>query len=117
MPFIERLFFRAGFMKIVAIILILAYLTLPALCLGHPCEPLLENSAQSLVVSDVPGECPFPHDTDDCETTCCCAGHIQPSAGADIPYAGITVLMRQYEPYLALPRLIDRIFVPPQNPA
>jgi hypothetical protein len=69
------------------------------------------------VVSDAADECPFPHDTDDCETTCCCAGHVLLSAAAAIPYAGIIVLMRQYEPYLALPRLIDRIFVPPQNHA
>lgn len=102
-------------MKIVSLILILAYLTLPALCFGHPCEPLMENSSQSLVVSEVPGECPLPHDTDDCETTCCCAGHVPRSADAAIPYAGMSVPMRQYEQYLALPRLIDRIFVPPQN--
>lgn len=104
-------------MKIVSIILIIAYLTLPVLCLGHPCEPLVEHSAQSLVVSEVPGECPLPHDTDDCETTCCCAGHVPLSSGAAITYAGVSAEKRQYEPYLALPRLIDRIFVPPQNHA
>lgn len=104
-------------MKMVSLILIIAYLMLPALCLGHPCEPLFEHSTQSLIASDVPDECPLPHDTDDCETTCCCAEYVPLSAGITIAYVGIAVMLRQYEPYIALPRLIDRIVVPPQNHA
>jgi len=102
-------------MKIVSVILIIAYLMLPALCFGHPCQRLSADHAQSTLASDASGECPLPHDTDNCETTCCCAGHIPLSAVTKIPYAELTSKLVLYESRLALPRLIDRIYVPPQN--
>lgn len=103
-------------MKIVSVILIIAYLMLPAICFGHPCEMLSINSQHSTIASaDASGECPFNHDTDYCETTCCCAGHVPLSTFMVIPSADLTAKQLPYEPRLALPRLIDRIFVPPQN--
>jgi hypothetical protein len=94
---------------------------LPAICFGHPCElpsPNSLNSAQGIIASDasdMSDECPFTHGADYCETTCCCAGHVPSSAFMVIPHADLTARLLPYEPHLALPRLIDRIFVPPQN--
>jgi hypothetical protein len=102
-------------MKIISAILIVAYLMLPAICSGHPCDALSANSPQSITASDAPGECPLQHDTDECETTCCCAGHLPLPAFMEISQAYPADRQQPYEPHLALPRLIDRIFVPPQN--
>ena len=88
---------------------------LPALCFGHPCEQLLSDIEQSTVVSDESGECQFNHDTDNCESTCCCAGHMPLSAFTKIPYNEWTSKLVPYESRLSLPRILDRIFIPPQN--
>lgn len=102
-------------MKIVSLLLIIAYLLLPAVCFGHPCEELSANAQQSSIASEASGGCPLDHDTDYCETTCCCAGHLPLASFDKIPYADPADRLVSYEPQLALPRLIDRIFVPPQN--
>ncbi len=102
-------------MKTVSIILVLAYLMLPVLCFGQPCEVFASSSGHSALASDVSDGCPFNHDTDNCETTCCCAGHIPLSSFMEIPHTALTAKLLPYEPHLALPRIIDRIFVPPQN--
>lgn len=102
-------------MKVVSIILIVAYLMLPAVCFGHPCEMLSTNSLQSTIESAALGGCLINHGADNCETTCCCAGHVPLPTFTEIPYTVFTARFFPYEPHLALPRLIDRIFVPPQN--
>jgi hypothetical protein len=102
-------------MKIVSVILIIAYLMLPAVCFGHPCGMNTTHAQHFAIASDDSAECPLNHDTDYCETTCCCAGHVPFSAFSAIPYNGLTARLMPYEPGIALPRLIDRIFVPPQN--
>jgi hypothetical protein len=102
-------------MKILSIILIIAYLLLPVLCFGHPCEMLISDVEQSMVVSDASGECPFNHDTDNCETTCCCAGHVHISSFSKIQYNELTSKQLPHESHLSLPQILDRIFVPPQN--
>lgn len=102
-------------MKILSVILIIIYLTLPALCFGHPCELFAAHTEQSSVAPNVSGESPLNCDADNCETTCCCAGHIPLSAFPKIPYLEQTSQLLWLEAHLALPRLIDRIYVPPQN--
>lgn len=102
-------------MKIVSIVLILAYLVLPAICCGHQCELLAAHSPHGTVASDASGECPADHDADNCETTCCCAGHLPLAAFAEIPAAGLIAGLAPHDPLLALPRLMDEIVVPPQN--
>jgi hypothetical protein len=104
-------------MKIISIILIIAYLMLPAICFGHPCAALATNPSQSALASDACDQCPLNPDNDYCETTCCCAGHVPQSTAIRTPYADLTAKQMPYDPRLALPRLIDRIFVPPQNPS
>ena len=101
-------------MKIIALILILAYLMLPAICFGHPCDGLsahAEHSSSAFAQSDA---CPVDYDSDNCETTCCCAGHL-PASPIAPPQFSCTGRQLSYEPQLALPRLLDRIVVPPQN--
>lgn len=107
--------FASRIMKIVSIIMIIAYLTLPALCFGSPCEMLSADSQHCSVATDAPVDCPSDYDTDYCETTCCCAGHVPLSEFRGIPKAGLIARLTPYEPRLALPGLMYRIFVPPQN--
>jgi len=102
-------------MKILSVILIIAYLMLPAICFGHPCEELSANAGHGALVDNDSGEYPLSHDTDDCETTCCCAGHIPLSTFTEISHAELTAKLLPYKQQLALPRILDRIFVPPQN--
>jgi len=102
-------------MKIIAILLIISYLVLPTICCAHPCEMLSQNSEQINIAYDSSGEYPLPHNIDSCETTCCCAGHTPISAFTAIKHNFLTSGQVPYEDDLALPRLIDRIFVPPQN--
>jgi hypothetical protein len=105
-------------MKTLSVFIIVLYLVLPVICLADPCAFHIESSDQEagdFLSSAQSGECPLPHDTDDCATTCCCAGHVPLSAFSKTPYAGLTAKQLPYEPHLALPRVIDRIFVPPQN--
>jgi len=105
-------------MKILSIIMIIAYLMLPAVCFGHPCEPFSPHVPQEAIVSDssdTSDECPLTHGSDYCETTCCCAGHVPASAFLEIHCAIMTAKQLSYESLLVLPRLVDRIFVPPQN--
>jgi len=102
-------------MKVLSVILIIAYLMLPAICCGHPCEEFSANAEHGALFDNDSGGCPLSHDTDDCETTCCCAGHIPLSAFTEISHAELTAKLLPYKPRLALPRILDRIFVPPQN--
>jgi hypothetical protein len=100
-------------MKIVSVMLIIAYLLLPALCFGHPCDDLsadAHHGAVELIQSD---ECPVG-DSDNCETACCCAGHL-PVSPMDPCHLEFTKKTTSYEPCLALPRILARIFVPPED--
>jgi hypothetical protein len=104
-------------MKILSILLILLYLILPVTCLADPCAFHIESGNQETgdsISSSQSDECPLPHDTDDCTTTCC-SGHVPLSTFSKISYTILTARLLPYEPHLALPQLIDRIFVPPQN--
>jgi hypothetical protein len=101
-------------MKNISVILIIAYLMLPTLCFGHPCE-IHSASAQQVFAADSENESPFNHDTDDCETTCCCAGHVQtPTFAANLNAPYISKLLA-YDPMIVLPQVIANIVVPPQN--
>ena len=102
-------------MKFLSILLIIAYLMLPAFCFGSPCEFHYENAEYSCDVSDDADEYPANLDTDNCETTCCCAGHIPLTALTKISYPALTGKLLANESLLALPQILDRIFVPPQN--
>ncbi len=105
-------------MKIISLILIMLYLMLPVACLAHPCSSLGEIAHYDATVDievNQSTECPINHDDDNCETTCCCSGYTTASAFPEKTSPYSIVKYSPYEPYFALPRIIDRIFVPPQN--
>jgi hypothetical protein len=101
--------------KVVSALLLIAYLILPAICYGQPCEEFSSNSLQRTAASDHSGACPFNQVTDNCEDTCCCAGQILSGTFTKILVGNLASRLLPYEPDLSLPLLIDRIFVPPQN--
>jgi len=101
-------------MKAFSIVLIIAYLMLPSISFGHPCEDIsldLEYGSAAVAQSD---DCPVNFDSDHCETTFCCAAHLPVSSIAPL-YPGSTGTQPSVELLLVLPRVSDRIFVPPQN--
>ena len=103
--------------KTVALILLVLYILLPTLCHAHPCE--LHVGSSSEMADSAPDQqntaCPHLPDSDSCETTCCCAGYVPLSVFTVINSTCLASELFIPEPYLALPRLMDRIFVPPQN--
>jgi hypothetical protein len=104
-------------MKALSIIFIILYLLLPVACMAHPCslhDERVHQEAADTIDANQSEECPGGHDTDSCETTCCCAGHL-PLSSTTIPFSGLMAKHLPHDPNIALPRLIDRIFVPPQN--
>ena len=104
-------------LKAVSLLLIIAYFLLPTLCYAHPCEQYISSSSDIIEKSanQQTTDCPEAYDDDNCETTGCCAGHLPLSAFPEIPYMELAARQLPHEPHLALPRLVDRIFVPPQN--
>jgi hypothetical protein len=101
-------------MKFVSVIIILAYLTFPALCFGHPCDNLSTGAQQSCDAYAPSDNSPVEYDSDNCETSCCCAGHL-PGTSTPPPGLDFSDKLLAYEPQLALPRVVYKIFVPPQN--
>jgi len=101
-------------MKIVSVILMLAYLMLPALCFGHPCDDLFADTQHSSAAGAPSDNSPVEYDSDNCEASCCCAGHL-PATSIPLPYLGFSDKLLSYESPLALPRVIYSILVPPQN--
>ncbi len=104
-------------MNFVSIVIIVFYLVLPAACLAHPCSPTAESTHSNAVVDHESGrsaECPVNHDDDDCETTCCCAGHTITPVFSALASPEPRSEYVSHEPYLALPTLVDRIFIPPR---
>jgi hypothetical protein len=105
------------FQKIISLILILVYFLLPSMCYADPIELHVSSPTEIIEpsASQQATDCPETTETDNCDTSCCCAGHTPLSAFTKIPYAFLTSKQLSFEPQLALPRLLDRIFVPPQN--
>jgi len=101
-------------MKIVSVILMLAYLMLPALCFGHPCDDLFADAQHRSAAGAPSDNSPVESDSDNCEAGICCAGHL-PATSIPLPYLSYAGKLLSYEPPLALPRVIYRIFVPPRN--
>jgi hypothetical protein len=100
-------------MKLFSCILIITYLLMPAFCFGHPCELFVAGS-QQIVAADTDTAIPC-HDTDDCETTCCCAGQELTPMFSVLPNIPYSTLLRAHTPILFLPQVLARIIVPPQN--
>lgn len=105
-------------MKIISIIIISLYLVLPVACWAHTCSSLGEIAHFDVTVDievDQSTKCPVNQDDDDCETTCCCSGYTITSTLPALSSPYLEAEYSPYEPYLALPNFIERIFVPPQN--
>jgi hypothetical protein len=102
-------------MKALSFIIIIVYLLLPLACFGHPCETVSSEPPHVVVAADPSDASPVDLETDYCETTCCCAGHLPlPRFTGIAPLDNISGRYA-YEPSLSLPLILDRIFVPPKR--
>ena len=103
-----------SFNIIVATIIVCAYLVLPLTCFVHPCEFHVNQPTDSslLLFSENGPICPAL-DTDECDTSCCCAEHAP--AMQRIGYAPeiFSQLINEKNP--KLPMIATSIFIPPKN--
>ncbi len=116
--------FARAYNFIIATLLIIIYLTLPATSLAYAAT--LEGSVPSVqMFSDTTtaapcGTCPCPDDQGSgcCETTGCnCECHAPLGRGLRISYAPVIATQSFREPSWSLSQVFRPIFVPPQNPA
>jgi hypothetical protein len=104
--------------NLVALLLILITLWMPVACFAHPCaiysEPYQSTIANTLTLAD---QCPMPHDLDDCDSTCCCAGYVVQPMQHTVNYNPALSSHSFIHSNPFLPMLLTRIFIPPQNEA
>jgi hypothetical protein len=99
--------------SIAASLLVCAYLVLPLTCLAHPCElhKLQSNHAAKDYLSEDGSTCPV-QDIDNCDTTCCCAGHEPATHGFGYTPEISTLLAN--DGFLILSQMPTSIYVPPE---
>ena len=102
--------------NLTAIVLIMIVLLSPVACFAHPCIASHAVSTTEIQLQLASSEqCPIQHEVDFCETSCCCADYVQL-----LPFPGVAyspdITRNHIHPRIAyLPKVPDRIFVPPQN--
>jgi len=102
--------------KPVSLLLIIIFLFLPTVCFSYPCEIHAFSPSEIVDLSDEQStDCNNTHESDNCETTCCCAGYLHLTTFTGIHNLDFNSALLPYTPQLALPQILDRIFVPPQN--
>jgi hypothetical protein len=116
--------FVRAYNYIIAIVLIVIYLALPAtsfasaiLDAGLPSAQAAYSTAPTTAPCD---NCPCSggQDSDCCDTTFCdCSCHAPLGQGLKLTYAPVIVIQSFPEPSWSLPQSYRSIFVPPQNPA
>ncbi len=100
----------------VSIILILITLLMPVACFAHLCDTgAAAPHASAEAGVEQPDHCPVPHDSDDCDSTCCCAGYRPQPLFADLRYAPVVTTLHPADIVPFLAEILTRIYVPPQN--
>lgn len=101
-------------MKAISIIILMLCLLQPLVCFAHPCSSTLD-APDTVDISDTSGETPSHHDSDNCDSTVCCAEYIGQSFSTTVAYAPIISVTAAPEQFKKLPRVVIPIFIPPQN--
>lgn len=101
-------------MKAISIIILMLCLLQPLVCFAHPCTSCLDAS-DTVDVSDSADAATPHHDSDNCDSTVCCAEFIGQSFTASIVYAPVISVASTPEQFKRLPRVVIPIFIPPQN--
>lgn len=101
-------------MKMVSLIFLVIYLLQPLACFAHPCDSYLSTPdfTNSTGKSENPSH---HHDSDNCETTSCCAVCIFPAYEIIINYSPLVSIFVASERHQKLPTVDLPIFVPPQS--
>ena len=101
-------------MKMVSLIFLVIYLLQPLACFAHPCDSYLTTPdfANSTDTSEDPSH---HHDSDNCETTSCCAVCIIMTHEIKINYSPLVSILVVSERHQKLPTVDLPIFVPPQS--
>jgi hypothetical protein len=97
--------------KFVATVIIVITLLTPVACFAHPCG----NGWGSETIAGHLDQCPLEHDTDDCDSTCCCADYAPSSSCERVRYTPIISKFLVSLQINKLQKVVIPIFIPPQN--
>lgn len=101
-------------MKAMSVLIIVMYLLLPVACLAHPCESCFERPG----MTDTSGNGTHhshSQDSDNCDSTVCCADSGIQLTGIFASYAPVVSEIVTTESYQRLPAIVMPIITPPQN--
>ncbi len=101
-------------MKTVSLLIILLYLLLPLACVAHPCDSCL-GSPDVVDTSGGAGSNSHNQDSDNCDSTFCCAVYVNLNTEITVVYAPLVSLIVTDDRYQQLPNIVSPIFVPPQS--
>lgn len=103
-------------MKMIALIILLLSLLQPLACFAHPCDSCLGNT-DTENTSDKTEKQTHHHDSDNCDSTVCCAVYIELHSDSTPNYAPLVSIIITPEWHQKLQEVVFPIFVPPQSPA
>ena len=101
-------------MKAISLILLMLCLLQPLACFAHPCTSSL-GDLDSVAASTDSADTASHHDSDNCDSTFCCAEYIGQSFVTTVSYAPVISATPPLEQFRKLPRVVIPIFIPPQN--
>jgi hypothetical protein len=101
-------------MKLVSLILLVMLLLQPMACFAHPCDSSLGHQ-DSADTSGQSGSHTHSQDSDDCDSTVCCAEYVSVDSVITINYSPLVTIDFPSRMYQKLPPVVIPIFIPPQN--
>ncbi|MEI6215395.1 MAG: hypothetical protein WCP10_14925 [Desulfuromonadales bacterium] len=102
-------------MKVAYLILLCLYICQPLACYSYPCESYLHENSGTVDTSGQTGEHSHGHDSDNCDSSACCAECVAVDSIVEIVYAPFVTVMASIERLRLLPEVFLSIFIPPQN--
>jgi hypothetical protein len=100
--------------RTVSLIILVLYLLQPLACFACPCDSSLGGS-DMVDTTNQSGSHSHTHDSDNCDSTLCCADAVIPFSEITLTYAPIVSVYVVPERYQRLPNVVIPIFLPPQN--
>jgi hypothetical protein len=101
-------------MKMMSLIILVLCLLQPLACFAHPCDSCLGNP-DIVDTTDNSKSHTHSQDTDNCDSSFCCADYVIQLPGITVNYAPLVSSFVMPERYKKLPTIVIPIFIPPQN--
>lgn len=101
-------------MKVISFILLVMLLLQPAACFAHPCDSSLGHPGTA-DTSGQSGSHTHSQDSDNCDSTVCCAEYVSVDSFITINYLPLVTVNIPAGQYQKLSPVVLPIFIPPQN--